>query len=109
MSEKSSEESHIAHGVGHHVVGLVICIVLTAIAFGVVMWSDLSRSESLIVVGFAGVAQLLVQLHFFLGIGSASMRGDRGISLLFAALLILIMIGGTLWIMADLGRRMMGS
>lgn len=103
-----SERLHPTHGFGHLVAGLVIAFVLTAVPFGVVLWGGLPRSEVLVIVGFAGISQLLVQMHFFLGIGVSSVREDNGIALLFAALLIFIMVGGTLWIMTDLGSRMMG-
>ncbi len=103
-----TEQTHSHNSLGHHVAGLVICLILTAVPFGVYLWAGLPHGELMVIVGFAGVAQLLVQMHFFLGIGFSSMRQDRGVSLVFAIVLLVIMIGGTLWIMSDLGRRMMG-
>ncbi len=101
-------ETHAAHGLAHHIAGFVICIFLTAIPFAVVLGTDLHTRGKIIVILFAGVAQLFVQLHFFLRIGLSSLRKDNGITFVFVGVLVLIMIGGTLWIMTDLGRRMMG-
>ena len=100
-------DTHAAHGFAHQLTGFIICVVLTAIPFGLVLWGDLHTRGTIIVILFAGVAQLFVQLHFFLGIGFSSLRKDNGITFVFAGVLVLIMIGGTLWIMTDLGRRMM--
>ena len=102
----SGQSSH--SGLGHHVAGFIICLVLTAIPFAVVMWAGLPKHEDVVIIAFAGLAQLVVQMHFFLGIGISSIHRDNGITLIFAAVLILIMVGGSLWIMSDLGRRMMG-
>ena len=103
-----SERPHSPHGLGHHVAGLVICLILTAGPFAAVMYAGLARHEALVVIAFAGLAQLVVQMHYFLGIGLGSIREERGVALAFAAVLVLIMVGGTMWIMSDLGRRMMG-
>jgi cytochrome o ubiquinol oxidase operon protein cyoD len=48
-----------------------------------------------------------VHLRYFLHIDLKSTPRDNLLALAFAAVLICIMIGGTLWIMLDLNARMM--
>jgi cytochrome o ubiquinol oxidase operon protein cyoD len=54
------------------------------------------------------VVQVWVHLRFFLHIDLKDTPQDNLLALAFAALLIFIMVGGSLWIMLDLNARMMG-
>ena len=50
----------------------------------------------------------LVHLRYFLHIDLQSTPRENLLALAFAAVLIFLMVGGTLWIMLDLHARMMG-
>jgi len=90
-----------------YLIGIVLALVLTAIAFGIVAFGALPRETALIVIAVLAVIQILVHLRFFLHIDFKSTPRENLIALAFAAVLICIMVGGSLWIMFDLYNRMM--
>jgi cytochrome o ubiquinol oxidase subunit IV len=90
-----------------YLIGIVLAFVLTAIPFGIVATGALPRDSALIAIVVAAVAQILVHLRFFLHIDFESTPRENLIALAFAAVLIFIMVGGSLWIMFDLYHRMM--
>jgi cytochrome o ubiquinol oxidase operon protein cyoD len=91
---------------GSYVVGFVLAVVLTAIPFGVVAKHYTSPSNTLVVIAVAAVLQILVHLRFFLHLRLSGTARENLLAIAFAAVLILIMMGGSLWIMFDLSRRM---
>ena len=90
-----------------YVVGYVLAIVLTAIPFGIVAFGLLSYQATFVVIAVLAVIQVVVHLGFFLHISLSRTPRENVLVLGFAAVLIFIMIGGTLWIMFDLYHRMM--
>ena len=87
-------------------IGYVLALVLTAFAFSLVTTHALPRSETLIAIAILAIVQTLVHLRFFLHMGRSTAPVESILSLLFALVLIVIMIGGSLWIMTDLDARM---
>ena len=88
--------------------GFVLSLVLTAAAFGLaIQGGGLSRRTVLSGILFAAVVQVLVQLRCFLHLGTAARARLNVLTLVFTLLIILLFVGGTLWIMADLDARMM--
>ena len=61
---------------------------------------------TLIIIGVAAVIQVLVHLRYFLHLDSASTPRDNLLAIVFAAILIFIMVGGSFFIMFDLYHRM---
>lgn len=86
--------------------GFVLAVVLTVVPFGLVATHALAPSAALIAIAVFAVVQVLVHLRYFLHLDLASPR-ENLLALGFTALLVLIMIGGSLWIMLDLHQRMM--
>lgn len=84
-----------------YIVGFALSTVCTFIAFGVVSFQLLPVSLSMTVLVLLAIAQLLVQLFFFLHIGEKSESRWNLIALLFAVMVAVIIIGGTLWIMGN--------
>ena len=91
-----------------YVTGFVLALVLTGIPFGLVAAELLPRFTALVVIAVLAVVQVVVHLRYFLHIDLESTPRDNLLALAFAAVLIFLMIGGTLWIMLDLDARMMG-
>ncbi|SEQ41709.1 cytochrome o ubiquinol oxidase operon protein cyoD [Devosia sp. YR412] len=88
--------------------GLSLALLLTAAAFGLAVFKILAGPALLAVIGLLAVIQVVVQFRFFLHIDlSKSKREDLQL-ILFTGLLILIMVGGSLWILGNLDQRMMG-
>ena len=89
-----------------YLTGFVLAVVLTAIPFALVWGGLLTGSAVYFVIAVAAVLQVIVHLVFFLHIDLKSTPVENLFFLAFAAVLIFIMVGGSLWIMMDLHRRM---
>lgn len=88
--------------------GLGLAVVLTGAAFGIAVFKLVPSAMLLPAVGLLALVQIAVHFRFFLHIDlSRSKREDLQL-ILFSGLLILIMVGGSLWIMSNLDQRMMG-
>ena len=88
-----------------YIIGFILSIVTTLLAYFLVV-NHVWPKEMLtyVVLGIA-VVQLLVQVVFFLHLG----RGSRlkSITFLFAILIVLVVVIGSLWIMQNLDYNMM--
>jgi cytochrome o ubiquinol oxidase operon protein cyoD len=90
-----------------YLIGLVLTLVLTAIPFGIVATGALPKPTALVVIAAFAVAQILVHLRFFLHLSFRDSPRENLAAMGFAAVLIFLMVGGSLWIMFDLYWRMM--
>ena len=91
----------------NYVIGFLLSVILTGFAFGVVAWGGLARFNAIAFVIVLALAQIIVQMRFFLHLdGSREKREDLHL-VLFTTAILTIMIGGTLWIMVNLSGRMM--
>ena len=100
------ESSNTQHGLWSYLIGFVLAVILTAIPFSVVMTHALPPSRALLVIGIAAILQILVHLRFFLHLNFTSTPKENLLAIVFAAVLIFIMVGGSFWIMFDLHTRM---
>ena len=100
-------ETATGHGLKSYLTGLALALLLTAIPFALVAANPLPRLPTLVVIAVAAVIQILVHLRYFLHLDLVSTPRENLAAIVFAAILVLIMIGGSLWIMLDLERRMM--
>jgi cytochrome o ubiquinol oxidase operon protein cyoD len=87
--------------------GFILAFVLSLVAFALVMNGALSHSGLLWAIYSAAVVQILVHLHYFLHLDKSSAARWNVLALLFTVLIMMIFIGGTLWIMYNLNYRMM--
>lgn len=87
-----------------YILGFGLSLVLTLVPFALVDWNAAPRSATLIVIGVLAVMQMIVHFHFFLHIGFWQKREDLQL-ILFTALVLFIMIAGTVWIMVSLAAR----
>jgi cytochrome o ubiquinol oxidase operon protein cyoD len=89
-----------------YLTGFALALVLTAIPFALVAAGMLPRVPALSVIAVAAVIQILVHLRYFLHLDLTSTPRENLLAIAFAAILIFMMIGGSLWIMFDLHHRM---
>ncbi len=90
-----------------YTIGFAFSAVFTLVAFGVVSFQPLPIGFLAVALVCLAVAQLLVQLFFFLHVGR---KGDSSwslVALLFAVVVAVIIIGGTLWIMRNVEHMQM--
>jgi cytochrome o ubiquinol oxidase operon protein cyoD len=99
---------HAAHGtLKSYTVGLLLSLGLTLLSFGAVMANVIPMRFALLAIVVLAVAQLLVQLVYFLHLGTArSQRSNTGIFVL-TAMLIAILVSGSLWVMHNANVNMM--
>ncbi|MGH7079062.1 MAG: cytochrome o ubiquinol oxidase subunit IV, partial [Acetobacteraceae bacterium] len=81
-----------------YVTGFVLALILTFASFAVVKWSSIPARPLLYVIGVLALVQIIVHFRCFLHIGFRREREDL-LLILFSGLLLVIMIGGTIWIM----------
>ena len=85
--------------------GVGLALVLTLVSFALVHWAAVPRLTLLMVVGGFALIQMIVHLRFFLHIDFRHKREDL-LLILFSALLLFIMVAGSIWIMSSLAIRM---
>jgi len=85
--------------------GVGLALLLTVVPFALVHWAGMPRVPLLIVIGAFALVQMLVHFRCFLHIGFRQKREDLQL-ILFTALLLTMMVAGTIWIMASLALRM---
>jgi cytochrome o ubiquinol oxidase subunit IV len=77
-------------------VGVVLALVLTVIPFGLVAARTLRPIQILAVIGVAAIAQVVVHLRYFLHLDLKPSSHNKLIALCFAAVVLLILAGGTM-------------
>jgi cytochrome o ubiquinol oxidase subunit IV len=90
-----------------YLTGFILSLVLTALSFGAVMIDLLPRELMLPAITFLAVVQLLVQLLFFLHLGTAPEQRNNTVIFLLTTLLIATVVGGSLWVMHNANVNMM--
>jgi cytochrome o ubiquinol oxidase operon protein cyoD len=99
-------ENHTEHGLRSYLIGFVLAVVLTAIPFYVVITHALPPQRTLLLIAGAAILQVLVHLRFFLHLNFTTTPKENLLAIVFTAVLIFIMVGGSFWIMFDLHQRM---
>jgi len=99
-----------AHGGTHgsrksYFVGFLLAIALTIVPFGLVM-THASIGTPLIVAVFA-LAQIIVHVVYFLHVDRSAEQRWNLTALLFTAIIVCIILGGSIWIMHNLYINMM--
>lgn len=90
-----------------YVVGMILCIVLTFAAFGLVEKRLLTDAQLYISLTVLAIAQFFVQSVCFLRLNSSKEGRWNLMPFLFTIFIIAILVGGSLWIMYNLDYNMM--
>ncbi|MFO7324109.1 MAG: cytochrome o ubiquinol oxidase subunit IV [Pseudomonadota bacterium] len=110
MSTHAHEELQGAEGftLRTYLTGFVLCAVLTALPFWIVMTGAVAPggAAKATVVAFA-VAQIIVQTVTFLHVNARAQGGWTLLAYVFTAVLLVITIAGSIWIMYHLNLNMM--
>ena len=104
----SDDHSEYHASVKGYLTGFFLSAVLTAIPFWLVMNKVLPTSgiTALVILGFAAV-QIVVHMVYFLHMNTRVEGGWSMLALLFTAVLMLIMLTGSIWVMYHLNTNMM--
>ena len=106
MANAHSSDSN--HGsVKSYVIGFVLSVILTVIPFGLVMYPTLPKDVTLWIVLAFAVIQVIVHLIYFLHLDRSVAQRNNVIAFVFAALVIVLLVGLSLWIMFSIHHVMM--
>src|ERR1700733_7266484 len=98
------ENEHISsHGTGTtYIIGFLASLLFTVVPYLIVVnhWGN-SGEIMVLILGFA-VLQLAVQMIFFLHLNARSSSRWNMVAFLFTILTVVIVVGGSLWIMKNL-------
>ena len=89
-----------------YLTGFVLALILTAIPFALVAFNPLTKLPTLVIIAVAAAVQVLVHLRYFLHLDLTSTPRENLVAIVFTAILIFLMVGGSFWIMFDLHNRM---
>ena len=91
-----------------YLTGFLLALVLTAIPFWLVMAKVLPTPAitTLVILAFA-MAQVVVHMVYFLHMNPKSEGGWNLLALIFTAVLLVIVLIGTLWVMHHMNSNMM--
>jgi cytochrome o ubiquinol oxidase subunit IV len=89
-----------------YVVGFVLSLVLTFIAYFIVTHPSMPHNGILVALLALACVQFGVQVVCFLHLGKETSSRERLIVLSAAILIVLILVSGSLWIMFTLNQRM---
>ena len=103
----STDSKTIKKLVWGYVVGFTASLLLTLGAYIVATnTSSLSMNLLAFILLTLGVMQMLLQLRFFLHVGSESGPKWQSMSFVFTIIMLLIVVVGSLWVMINLNYRM---
>lgn len=120
VNDAHAHDGHAHDGHGHdddgiphvsareYLNGFLLSVVLTAIPFGLVMGGVTSHPTvlSVVLLAFAAV-QVVVHMVYFLHMNTRSEGGWNLLALVFTAVLVVIVLSGSLWVMHHLNSNMM--
>jgi len=108
MSSSSAGHAGSAKGsIRSYLTGFVLAVVLTACAFGLVVSRAFSPTMTLAGIFAAAVIQMLVHLHYFLHLDFSSEQRWNSVAAACAIMIMVLLIGGSTWIMFNLHARTM--
>ena len=100
--------SFVTHySIKDYAIGFVLSLILTAIPFWLVMGHVLPpETTKYVIMGFAAV-QFVVQMIYFLHMNSKSEGGWNMMALILTAVLLVIVLAGSIWVMTHMNANMM--
>ena len=88
-------------------VGLTISIILTLASYFAVTLKTFPVNTTYSILAVLAVVQILIQVVYFLHIGSEKGTRWNLISFVFSLIMIFIIVAGSLWVMYNLNTNMM--
>ena len=107
--------AHDTHHEGNHgsvksyVIGFILSVILTVIPFGLVMYPTLPKMTTLAIVLLFAVIQVIVHLVYFLHLDRSPAQRNNVAALVFSALVIVLLVGLSPWIMFSIHTVMMAK
>ena len=107
LAPGEEDEASVGSRVLGYVIGLGLAILFTATSF-FIAGTDLVWQPSIpVAIIVLAIAQMGVHLVFFLHITTGADNTNNVLALAFGLLIVVLVIGGSLWIMANLNHNML--
>lgn len=112
-NQAAAHDHHGHEDAGHftlrtYLTGFVVAAVLTAIPFWIVMTGAIaSKAVAASIIVVLAIVQIFVQTSAFLHVNARAEEGWTLVAYVFTAVLVVIVIAGSLWIMQHLNMNMM--
>jgi cytochrome o ubiquinol oxidase operon protein cyoD len=94
-------------GIGSYLIGLGLATLLTIVSFFIARTTLVWQPSIPVALAVLAIAQMGVHLAFFLHITTGPDNVNNVMALAFGVLIVLLVIAGSLWIMAHLNHNMM--
>ncbi|OHX20798.1 cytochrome o ubiquinol oxidase subunit IV [Chromobacterium sphagni] len=104
----SQAHAHNSHGsVKSYAIGFLLSVILTAIPFWMVMSGALTKQATFIGIFAFAVVQIIVHLKYFLHLDFSKEGKLNSISFLFTGMVIVLLVGLSIWIIYTADALMM--
>jgi cytochrome o ubiquinol oxidase operon protein cyoD len=105
--DESLDEHEQTEGIASYLVGLGLATLLTIVAFFIARTTLVWQPSIPVALCVLAIAQMGVHLVFFLHITTGPDNTNNVMALAFGVLIVLLVIGGSLWIMAHMNHNML--
>jgi cytochrome o ubiquinol oxidase operon protein cyoD len=105
--EEHFGDDEATEGVASYVIGLGLAVLLTVVSFFVAHTSLVWGPSIPVALVVLAIAQMGVHLVFFLHITTGPDNSNNVMALAFGVLIVLLLLTGSLWIMANMNHNMM--
>ena len=95
------------HGISVYLIGLGLATLLTCVSFFIVHTTLVWTPSIPVALAVLAVAQMGVHLVFFIHITTGPDNTNNVMALAFGVLIVMLVIGGSLWIMSHMNHNMM--
>ncbi len=85
-----------------YLIGFILSLILTISAYFLTIKHSLSRNLLVVLIAVFAISQFFIQLIFFLHLFKDSKPRYRLLVFVFMICIVLILVGGSLWIMTNL-------
>jgi cytochrome o ubiquinol oxidase operon protein cyoD len=107
LAPGDEEEHSVGERLLGYFVGLGLALLFTAVSF-FIAGTDLVWQPSIpVAIIVLAIAQMGIHLVFFLHITTGSDNTNNVMALAFGVMIVVLVVGGSLWIMANLNSNMM--
>ncbi|GIU01784.1 cytochrome o ubiquinol oxidase subunit IV [Shewanella morhuae] len=103
----SHKTDDLAASIKSYLMGFVLSVILTAIPFWAVMTHHFEKSTTLSLVLVMAIVQIVVHLKYFLHLDFSKEGKINTFSFLFTALIIVMVVGLSVWIILEANTLMM--
>jgi len=108
-----NQHTHAANAGAHHgthksyITGFILSIILTVIPFWMVMNPGFSKTAIIVSIVALALIQIFIHLVYFLHLNNSPEGHWNIVSFVFTVLIVVLVVGGTIWIMINVMDNLM--